>query len=96
MATAFQSSAFQNNAFQIDVINLTIDTHDGARRHYERLKRQATFADKINLRKPTLDIDVPGIKNELARATLTLGGPVHDHAKWLLEDDEEAIVWLLQ
>lgn len=109
MAAAFQQSGFQNNAFQIGATPAPlIDTHDGAtiKKHRERLKKQSALAHdaiyRIPEKRPVLKLaadvlpDIPKIE--------TPGFSAADVEKFIAEielakqiqDDEEAIIWLLQ
>lgn len=107
MLSAFQSNAFQSNAFQIErngIVPVTpTDTHDWATidRHRKKLKHQAKLAeDRLYQKKPTITIDLPNeqrqaITNAISAEEVT---KIMEQVrmKRILDDDDEALIWLFQ
>jgi hypothetical protein len=108
--SAFQIGSFQSNAFQIQtgsvVPPIPTDTHDGwtIKRHQEKLKHQSKLNEerlyKNSFQRPTLTIDLPE-ETKIAIAAAVNPLEVTNlleqvRMRKLLDDDEEALTWLLQ
>lgn len=110
-SNAFQNNAFQIIISPVvrDTHDGANDHY--IKKHRERLKKQAKLAEEAiyrNVHKENvLPIDVIEEKEAQERPILTLKEPppsaykmakmpLADPMQWLLDDDEEAILWLLQ
>lgn len=108
----FNSSIFNNQVFNTGggIPNVIPDTHDGAEWH-RRKKHQANLAEaaiyknaprtKLKLKAP---LQIDEIKPKEIPREITVAPfiyeigrmPLANPDQWLLDDDEEAIAWLLQ
>lgn len=110
MVGIFNSAIFNNQVFNTGGVPVVIDTHDGAEWH-RRKKHQAKLAEdaiyrnaprpKLTLKNP-LCIDEIKPKEQAREITVApfiyeIGRmPLSNPDQWLLDDDEEAIAFLLQ
>lgn len=110
MVGIFNSAIFNNQVFNTGGVPAVIDTHDGAEWH-RRKKHQAKLAEDAiyrNAPRPKLTLKNPLRINEIkpkeqareitvAPFIYEIGRmPLANPDQWLLDDDEEAIAFLLQ
>lgn len=85
----------------------TIKRHHERLKRQAKLAEERIYRDAPKLGKPTLPIDVPQEDKPQERPVLTLREtlpeaygmaalPLADPMQWLYDDDEEAILWLMQ
>lgn len=111
MSGIFNSSVFNNQVFNTGVAAV-VDTHDGAewhrrKKHQAKLAEDAIYRNaprpKLKLKTP-LEIDQIKLKEPPQLREITVAPfiyeigrmPLANPDQWLLDDDEEAILWLLQ